>query len=257
MLNTIWTHLGVLPMWSSARDGFCGRAIPIPKLRFTVMSPRSLIVGTEVVPPNPRCSAPRPPPTVPHAPPSGAARPAQSHHSPSRLSGEISSASAFPSGAPHIAFGHSCLLSEWMVTAFTCSRSAPSIWLRISASKGETIRRRSDDLVAQDACRDEVHRLFPHPVRCTSSSFSRRFTSASMLPTAPRETPPPAFLTLFAATRAPRHVRSYALPPISQPHLFSRCYSTSSVLSVVSVLSPFTFHLSPLTFHLLPFTCII
>src|SRR5437588_5752566 len=75
---------------------------------------------------------------------------------------------------------HSSWLAELIVAACTPARSAASIWLRISASSGETITVGPSPSSRSSAVATKYTADLPHPVRCTTSARLRLATSASI-----------------------------------------------------------------------------
>src|SRR5690625_3352540 len=75
---------------------------------------------------------------------------------------------------------HSSALAELMVTALIPARWAAAIWSRISASSGETITVGPAPAARRSAVATKYTADLPHPVRWTTSTRSRRSTSASI-----------------------------------------------------------------------------
>ena len=97
-----------------------------------------------------------------------------------KRSGETSKQSTSPCSNLSLMRCHSSLFVEFNVSAVIPNRSAAATWLRIRASKGEMIivgpaPRSRKILLAM-----KYTALFPQPVRWTTSSFRRWFTTASM-----------------------------------------------------------------------------
>ena len=70
------------------------------------------------------------------------------------------------------------VLAEFTVTAWIPARAAASIWLRISASSGETITVGPAPAARSSAVATKYTADLPHPVRCTTSARRRCTTSA-------------------------------------------------------------------------------
>ena len=88
----------------------------------------------------------------------------------SSRSGLISSRSTASASSSARTSSHASRLVELIVCARIPSRSAAAIWLRISASSGETISAGPAPRSRSSAAAMKYTADFPHPVRCTHST---------------------------------------------------------------------------------------